>query len=71
VLGIDETGLTRLIDWGLLTACHVPERVRRDGQPLVLLDSEIFRPMYGETTLDDEPLPVEEIWWRGLVDLEP
>jgi hypothetical protein len=45
--------------------------VRRDGLPLVLLDGEIGRLLDGETTEDDEPVPVDEIWWRGLVDLEP
>jgi hypothetical protein len=71
MLGIDETGLIHLIDWGLLTACEFPEQIRCDGQPLVLLGDEIHCLLAGESTMDDEPLPVDEIWWRGLVDLEP
>ena len=71
MLGVDETGLIHLIDWGLLTACDFPEHVQRDGQPLVLPDDEIRCLLDGESTMDDEPLPADEIWWRGLVDLEP
>jgi hypothetical protein len=38
ILEIDEDGLIRLIDWGLLTTYDFPEQVRQDGYPLVLLE---------------------------------
>lgn len=68
MLDVTEDDLIRLIDWGVLTVCHLPEHVRLDGNAHALVTREI-QLLHG-ASLDDDDAPVES-WWRGFLHQQP